>query len=550
MSVDSSTNCDCIVLGQGLAGTTLAWHLLWRGARILVLDRDDPRSASRVAAGLMTPVTGQRLVPSWRLAEFWPAAVSFYRRVESETGAAFFSEPGQVRLLAGELERKRVQNRDRPEIADWIREPAPPVNPEEFRSEHGSFEMPRAARLNVAAFLEASRSHFRSLGIFREADVDPKRDIQPVADSVQLERHNATAGHLVFCQGFAAAENVWFADIRFDATRGEILTLRIPGLTEPRIVNRGLWLVPLGNGLFRAGATSDWNNLDAGPTAAGREDICARLREFLRLPFEVVEHVAGVRPIVEGRHPVLGLHPLHPRLGIFNGLGSKGSLQAPCLAAQLVDLILDGKPIDQRVDVADRFPVQPARPVRLTDRAHEIVRSVVKPGETVIDATAGNGHDAHFLASLVGPDGMLFAFDVQAAALERTGERLAENGLAQVTLLQRDHAQMKDAVPSKQHGRVAAVMFNLGWLPGSDKSVITQTESTLSAIHAALQLVRPGGVITILAYPGHPGGDEETAAVRRLFSSLDKAEFDIQFETAASVATAPRLFVARRFIDP
>ena len=551
---------DCVVIGQGLAGTTLAWQLLWRGARVLVIDREDVHSASRIAAGLMTPVTGQRLVPTWRLADFWPTAASFYRRVEAETGAAFFAEPGQVRILASEVERQRFQKRDPVEAADWIREPAPPVSQQAFNVEYGSFEIPLAARLNVASFLTSSRSHFQRLGIYLTGEVDSTGDIEIESGLVKLTPQNYTTKRVVFCQGFAGSRNGWFEKVQFDATRGEILTLRIPGLSETRIVNGGVWLVPLGDELFRAGATYDWNCLDAGPTDLGREEICERLRRFLRLPFEVVEHSAGVRPIVVGRHPVLGFHPEHPQIGIFNGLGSKGSLQAPLLSEQMTKLLLDGTPLDQEVDVVSRFSLEAdsvstlapssaphgQRRKRLTERAHEIVRSVVKPGETAVDATAGNGHDTCFLAELVGSEGTVFAFDRQPAAIEQTRQRLAEGGLTNATLVECDHSDLNAEIPEWRHGTIATVMFNLGYLPGGDKSVITQTGSTIIALRVSLAMIRPGGVVTVLAYPGHAGGDEETLAVKALFRSLDEASFEVDVEAVEGVPAAPKLFVARR----
>jgi glycine oxidase len=546
-------NYDCVVIGQGLAGTTLAWQLLWRGARVLVIDREDANSASRVAAGLMTPVTGQRLVPSWRLTEFWSAALSFYHRVESETEACFFSEPGQVRVLASEVERQRFHRRDLAEVADWILEPATPVSPEAFRVEHGSFEIPRAARLDVASFLNSSRSHFQRLGVYQTGEIDPARDIQIEAGLVKLPRQGCHSKRVVFCQGFAGSKNSWFEQIEFDATRGEILTLRIPNLHETRIVNGGIWLVPLGEQLFRAGATYDWGHLEAGSTVKGREEICERLRRFLRLPFEIVEHSAGVRPIVVGRHPVLGIHPDHPQIGLFNGLGSKGSLQAPRLAEQMAELLLEETPLDDEVDVASRFSLKSVstaasrsqRRKRLTERAHEIVRSVVKSGDTAIDATAGNGHDTCFLAELVGSEGTVFAFDRQPTAIEQTQKQLASRGLTNATLLERDHSQLQKEIPPRHHGTVAAVMFNLGYLPGGDKSVITQTGSTMVALQAALKLVRLGGVVTVLAYPGHAGGDEETLAVETLLGSLDRDSFTVEVELVEGVVAAPKLFVAR-----
>ncbi len=148
---------------------------------------------------------------------------------------------------------------------------------------------------------------------------------------------------------------------------------------------------------------------------------------------------------------------------------------------------------------------------RPTQHAHEVVAEVVRPGETAIDATAGNGHDTLHLARRVGERGKVIAFDVQPAAIESTRRRLEDAGVAQrVVLWCGSHSEMADRVAPG----VAAVMFNLGYLPGADHRVITRTGETLRALEAAAGLLRPGGVLTAVCYPGHAGGDEEASAVR------------------------------------
>ena len=160
---------------------------------------------------------------------------------------------------------------------------------------------------------------------------------------------------MIFCQGFAARANPWFGGLPFDGAKGEILTLRIPGLTERRVIHRGIWLAPLGGELFRAGATYDRENLNDNPTPRAIEEIRHQLQSFLRLPFEVVEHHAAVRPIVMGRHPVIGLHPRFPQLGCFNGLASKGTLQAPFIASQFADFLQGQGEIGDSLSLQKRF---------------------------------------------------------------------------------------------------------------------------------------------------------------------------------------------------
>lgn len=335
-------NPEFVIVGQGLAGTALAWRLLQRGRGVLVVDRERG-GCSRVAAGLMTPTTGKRLAPSWRWDELFPSAVAFYRDVEAVTGTAFFQQRSSLRLFADEAERARAEQRA-------LLERTPDINAEWFAAPFGGFEM-AAARLDVPRYLDASRDYLQARGAYRTADID-LRDIEPTADGVRLPSLDLIAGTLVLCRGFAPDADPYFGAIRFNAAKGEILTLRVPGLAEERVVHRGIWLAPLGGEVFRAGATYTWEPLDAQPTPDGRAEIEAKLRAFLRLPYEVIDHAAAVRPVIDAGFPVLGRHPRFPRLAYFNGLGSKGALLAPFFADQFAAHLCGDGEIETQVNVA------------------------------------------------------------------------------------------------------------------------------------------------------------------------------------------------------
>ncbi|MGL6094885.1 MAG: NAD(P)/FAD-dependent oxidoreductase [Fimbriiglobus sp.] len=347
------TRPDFVVVGQGLAGTVLAWRLRAAGARVLVFDDPHLSSASRVAAGLLTPVTGQRMAKTWRLDDAGPAAVAFYRRSEADTGKRFFHARRMVRLFADDTERSVYESRATTLLAGAVRPLDPPPDPAAMAAPHGGFEMPDAAQLDVPAFLDASRAVFANDGGFRPEPLDPATDVFVVADGVALPRFGVRAGGIVFCQGFSARGNPWFPHIRFNPVKGEILTVRVPGLAESRVIHRGVWLAPTADAdVFRVGATYDRTATDTDPTDAGRAEVTARLRSFLRLGYEVVGHAAGVRPVIQAGRPALGSHPVHGRrVAYFNGLGSKGSLIAPLFAEELVRHLLHGEPVEPDVDV-------------------------------------------------------------------------------------------------------------------------------------------------------------------------------------------------------
>ncbi len=150
--------------------------------------------------------------------------------------------------------------------------------------------------------------------------------------------------------------------------------------------------------------------------------------------------------------------------------------------------------------------------------AHEWLTRIIQPGDTVIDATAGNGHDTVFLARLTGETGVVHAFDIQAEALTSTAERIRKEGLEhhRIILHHTGHEHIAQLIKTP----VRAAVFNLGFLPGGDKELITKTESTLAALEQAAALIMPNGLISVMCYPGHEGGNHEAAAVEAFLSRL------------------------------
>ncbi len=162
--------------------------------------------------------------------------------------------------------------------------------------------------------------------------------------------------------------------------------------------------------------------------------------------------------------------------------------------------------------------------------AQTVLQSRLHPGDIVVDATAGNGHDSLFLAQAVLPGGQLFIFDVQAEALRQARVRLSENEvpLDSVTFLHAGHETLDSALPETLRGKVRAIMFNLGYLPGGDKQLITQPATTMIALQAALEWLDTDGLLTVVAYPGHDGGREEALALEQWMAALPVDRFEAQ----------------------
>lgn len=158
--------------------------------------------------------------------------------------------------------------------------------------------------------------------------------------------------------------------------------------------------------------------------------------------------------------------------------------------------------------------------------AQQVLMNYVSSGDYVVDATLGNGHDALFLANLVGKKGQLIGFDVQAAAIKSSTKRMQENEVIHFSFHQLGHEKMAEVI-SVEYVPLAAVVFNLGYLPNEDKSVITEEDTTLIALGAAQRLLKVGGVISLMCYPGHEGGDAESQAVSEWAASLPREDFRV-----------------------
>lgn len=176
--------------------------------------------------------------------------------------------------------------------------------------------------------------------------------------------------------------------------------------------------------------------------------------------------------------------------------------------------------------------------------AREVLERAVGPGDAVIDATMGNGHDTLTLCEAVGPEGRVYAFDIQQDAVEETERLLRSHGVAErARLFHTGHEQMAEYVKEP----VAAAVFNLGWLPGGDHGITTRWETTERAVRTALELLRPGGVLVVCAYPGHAEGDRERQELTGLLSGLNNREYNVlrqQFLNAN--AGAPECFVVQK----
>lgn len=178
---------------------------------------------------------------------------------------------------------------------------------------------------------------------------------------------------------------------------------------------------------------------------------------------------------------------------------------------------------------------------RVLPFAHSLLEAVVKDGDIAIDATVGNGHDTELLAKLVGPNGKVYGFDIQPQAIESTSARLKENNLYErVKLLLKSHAELSAVVPNTKQEKIKAAIFNLGYLPGGDKSIVTTPDSTIHAVKQLLDIMASGGVIVLVVYHGHPEGQMERDHLLQFVRTIDQKHAHVlQYQFLNQINHAP-----------
>lgn len=328
-----------LIVGQGLAGSVLAMHFLQSGIKPYVVDLPTKSRASRIAAGIMNPLVFRYLTLSWNAKLFYDQAMSFYRQMEALFGVHLI-KPVSISRLYGVGEQQLWVRKSHLDGFKHLIEPLPAESLDPaVDSLYGYGRVNHAAWLNLPVFLNQVKIRLQELNTLIEAEVS--------YDDFIFENHcviykDVAYEAVVFCEGWQVVQNPWFSYVPFRPVRGDVLTVRIAGLNEQSILNKEIFLLPMGDHVFRLGSTYDWDHLNEIPDLAAAGQLLSKLRSIVNLPVEVLDHEAGIRPAVADRRPVAGNHPALPKIHILNGLGAKGVMLAPAMAHSLTSLILDG----------------------------------------------------------------------------------------------------------------------------------------------------------------------------------------------------------------
>ena len=325
---------DYMIVGMGLAGACVALQLLKLKKRILVYDQPSQNRASSVAAGLFNPVTGRKLVKTWQADKIFPYLHTFYTTAEKTLSRRFFYKKVIYTPFVTVEEQNDWVGKDAE--ASWsgyiLKVATRPLYENQIHDPLGGIRIGQGGYVDTNTFLEGVRSLLKKRRAYREEEW--KEDEVYVASDHVMYR-GASASKLVFCTGIHALGSRFFPGLPLVPLKGEVITIST-ALPLECIYNRGIYFIPSAPGSYKVGATYDIKDISARTTAGARAQLVEKAGAFLRNPFHCTHQEWGIRPSTMDRRPLLGVHPAHGHIFIFNGLGTKGVSLAPYLSETLV----------------------------------------------------------------------------------------------------------------------------------------------------------------------------------------------------------------------
>ncbi len=343
---------DFLIIGQGLAGSILAWTLKSHGSQVLVCDPGDNDSASRIAAGIVNPIIGKRFVKAASTDLYLRKALAFYKQIGEFFAQDFYQEKQMLRLFNTEDERANFTKR----ITDPKYQPfiGTSINPNEsiagLKIGLGGYYQQHSGVLDCARFLKSLRAYFDESGHLVPESID-YTEIK--SGKTGIRWRGTPVRQILCCEGFGSSVNPWFAWLPFQASKGEILSMTTTEQLPNSIVNKGYWLLPLNQNLFKLGATYQWNPLDNLASQPAKNNLLKFLDGlFIEPPASsVLDQRAAIRPGTLDKSPFIGRHPEFDNIILFNGFGSTGVLRIPYYAERLTRHLLHSEALPAEANI-------------------------------------------------------------------------------------------------------------------------------------------------------------------------------------------------------
>lgn len=342
---------DYIIVGCGLAGIAFSELLIKQQKSFLVFD-DGSQHSSTVAAGMYNPVILKRFTPVWKAAEQLELAIPIYKDIEKRFGITIDYQFDLLRRFTSIEEQNMWFNAaDKPRLSAYIDLNLVENENRLVDAPYGFGKVNEAGRVNTELLVSEYQKHLSHKGLLVN---------EPFCYEMLMHSEGGVVyggietKQIIFSEGYGIKRNPFFKDVPLNGTKGEVLTLKIKGLNLKDPIKSGVFIIPLGHDLYKVGATYNHKDKTNAPTIEARKELLQKLENFIKIPYEIIDHKVGIRPTTKDRRPIVGRHPEYRNLYVLNGLGSRGVMIAPYVAQQLFELIEGGSELEAEINL-NRF---------------------------------------------------------------------------------------------------------------------------------------------------------------------------------------------------
>lgn len=339
---------DFLIVGAGLAGISFAETAFINNKSFIVIN-DDSQNSTRVAGGIYNPVILKRFSLPHNAKEHLEYIGPFYKTIEERLKVKFMHELPVYRKFASVEEQNNwFQAADKPFLDSFLSTDIVHTKYQGVDSPYGFGKVLCTGHMDTVGFLEVYHAFLKDNGWLLNETFEYDKVV--IEESV-ISYKDIRAKHIIFAEGFGIHSNPYFKHLPLDGTKGELLIIKAADLELDAVINASIFILPLGDDLYKVGATYEWYDKTPYPTEDGKRELIEKLEELISCPYKILDQQAGIRPTVKDRKALIGTHPEYKNVHLLNGLGTRGVMLGPPMAKELYDSIVNGIPVDKAVSL-------------------------------------------------------------------------------------------------------------------------------------------------------------------------------------------------------
>ena len=339
---------DYIVVGLGLAGLAFIEELI-EAEKTFIVFEDDSQTSSLVAGGVYNPVILKRFTPVWNADKQLEIALPFYERIEKKLHEKVDVKFNTRKVFKSiEDQNNWFEASDKPLLSKFMNADIINEKIEGVIADFGFGEVQKTGRIDTEKLVTSYRNYLanESKIIFEKFKYNA---VQLINNTCVYK--NIESSRIVFCEGFGIKQNPFFNNLPLKEAKGELLTIHAPELEIDFLLKSTLFVLPLGNHLYKVGATFNWSDKTLNPSEEGKQELVEKLKKVITVPYTITNQTAGIRPTVRDRRPLVGVHSENKQLVVLNGLGTRGVMIAPTVAKKLFNHVDNGETLDKEIDI-------------------------------------------------------------------------------------------------------------------------------------------------------------------------------------------------------